>query len=292
MLPTFLIIGAQKSGTTTLYRDLLSQPGVYFPFEKEPTSLAHDKVLTPEGRAEYEALYIGAKATDARGDASTGYARIPRFTGVPERAMQLLGPDTELLYIVREPVSRMVSHHHHMITNLPMPTDFDEFLKVEPNAVAFSRYAWQAKAWLEHFDRSKLHILIFEEYVVNRREVVASLGPILGFAPRVERVDIASKFNAAEDRSSDRGLAMRFRSTRLYQAVRPLLPVSTRDALRRRFASKAPPPPPPPSRDRVEQLLRDLEPDHRELAELMERPYPIWDPELVRERYDRLRATR
>ena len=292
MLPTFLIIGAQKSGTTTLYRDLLTQPGVFFPYHKEPTALAHDAVLTPEGLAEYEALFAKAKPTDARGDASTGYTRIPRFTNVPERASKVLGPHIQLLYIVREPVSRIVSHHHHVTTNQPGPSTVDEFVQVDPTALAFSRYAFQARAWLEHYPLERMHVLIFEEYVKERKTAVERLGPILGFEPLPERVDPESKFNTAQDRSSDHGLAMRLRATWPYQKLRPLLPVSTRDTLRRLLAKKAPPPPPPPSEACVERLLHELEDDQRELAERIGRPYPIWDPDEVRNRYARLRSSR
>jgi hypothetical protein len=290
MLPTFLIIGAQKSGTTTLYRDLLTQPGVFFPYHKEPTALAHDTIFTPEGRAEYEALFAGAKASDARGDASTGYTKIPRFTKVPERASKVLGTDIQLIYIIREPISRIVSHHHHTITNQPGPPTVDEFIDADHTAIPFSRYAFQAKAWLEHYPIERLHVLIFEEYVKARQEVVGRLAPILGFEAHLDRIDPESKFNAAADRSSDKGLAMRIRSTWPYQKLRPLLPVHTRDTLRRLLAPKAPPPPPPPSEACVERLLRELEDDQRELAEIIGRQYPIWDPEAVRERYARLRA--
>ncbi|UYV11306.1 MAG: sulfotransferase domain-containing protein [Phycisphaera sp.] len=289
MLPTFLIIGAQKSGTTTLYRDLLTQPGVYFPFHKEPTALAHDKVLTPEGLAEYESLFANAKATDARGDASTGYAKIPRFTNVPERAHKVLGPDITLLYILREPVSRIVSHHHHEITNKPGPATVDEFIDADHTAIPFSRYAFQAKAWLEYYPVGRLNVLLLEEYVKDRRAAIQLLAPKLGFASEPDRVDPQSKFNTARGRSSDRGLAMRIRRTRPYQRLRPMLPVATRDRLRRMLTPKAPPPPPPPSEACVDRLLGELEDDQRELADILGRPYPLWDPDGVRDRYEKLR---
>ncbi|MCW5756600.1 MAG: sulfotransferase domain-containing protein [Phycisphaeraceae bacterium] len=287
MRPTFLIIGAQKSGTTTLYRDLLTQPGVFFPLEKEPTCLAHDRVLSPEGLAEYEAMYAKAKPTDARGDASTGYTRIPRFNGAPQRAMKVLGPDIQLLYIIREPISRIISHHHHVITNEPAPKTVDEFLDAEWHTLTFSRYAYQARAWLDVYPRERLHILIFEEYVRKRREEIERLGPLLKFDPRPDRIDPESRFNTAEDRSADRGLAMRIRKSWAYQRVRPLLTAAARDRLRRTFSAKAPPPPPPPSSVCIERILRELEDDQRELAAIIGRPYPIWDPDKVRRKYAR-----
>ena len=290
MLPTFLIIGAQKSGTTTLYRDLLTQPGVFFPYHKEPTSLAHDTILTPAGLAEYEALFAQAKPTDARGEASTGYTKIPRFTNVPARAMRVLGPDIPLIYIIREPISRIVSHHHHNITNSPGPATVEAFIEADHTAIPFSRYAFQAKAWLDHYSSDQLHVLIFEEYVKDRRAAIERLAPIIGFQADLDRVDPESKFNTAQDRSADKGWTYWLRTSWLYNRARPLIPVATRDNLRRMLAPKAPPPPPPPSAECVEHLLAELEDDQRELAEIIGRPYPIWDPDAVRERYARLRS--
>lgn len=289
MLPTFLIIGAQKSGTTTLYRDLLTQPNVYFPFHKEPTSLAHDVVLTPEGLADYEALFANAKPGDVRGDASTGYAKIPRFTNVPERAHKVLGPDITLLYILREPVSRIVSHHHHEITNKPGPATVDEFIDADHTTIPFSRYAFQAKAWLEHYSIDRLNVLLFEEYTQDRRAFIERLAPVVGFTSRPDLIDSGSRYNTAQNRSTDRGLAMRIRKTRPYQRLRPMLSAATRDRLRLMFSPTAPPPPPPPSEACVERLLNELEDDQRELAAIIGRPYPLWDPDRVRDRYEKLR---
>ncbi|MEO1008899.1 MAG: sulfotransferase domain-containing protein [Planctomycetota bacterium] len=289
-LPTFLIIGAQKCGTTTLYRDLLTQPGVFLPYNKEPTSLVDDAVLTDAGLAEYAALYAGSKDGDARGDASTGYTRMPRFTGAAERARKVLGPNITLIYLVREPVARIVSHHHHWITNHPGAREVDRFVDEDPNAIAFTRYAWQLEPWIEQFGREKLHVYVFEEFVTRRAEVARELAPVLGFEPRPERIDAGTRFNAADQRSVDAGWAMALRETWAYRRLRPMLPNSLRDALRLRLAPKAPPPPPPPSAACVDRILDALEDDHRALAALLGRPHPIWDPAHTRAKYERLRT--
>jgi hypothetical protein len=290
-LPSFLIIGAQKSGTTTLYRDLLTQPGVFFPYIKEPTCLGDDRVLTPEGLAEYADLYKPSNESDVRGDASTGYARHPRFQGVPDRAMRVLGPDIKLVYIIREPVSRIVSQHHHFATNVECSATVDEFFRLnEHHCVEFTRYAMQLGLWLDHYPMSSVRVLIFEEYTKRRREVIEELAPFLGFTPTPDLVNPESKFNAAADRSSDRGLVMRVQRSKLYGRLRPLMTPATRDTLRRWFAPKSPPPPPPPSAETVDAILESLEADQREMATLLGRPYPIWDPKSVREKYERLRS--
>ncbi len=52
-LSDFLIIGPQKAGTTTLYRDLLANPAIFLPIDKEPGNLREDGVLTVAGRSAY-----------------------------------------------------------------------------------------------------------------------------------------------------------------------------------------------------------------------------------------------
>ncbi|NRA56681.1 MAG: sulfotransferase domain-containing protein [Phycisphaerales bacterium] len=289
-LPTFLIIGAQKAGTTTLYRDLLSQPGVFFPYHKEPTNLAHDHVLTERGLAEYAALYKGANESDARGDASTGYARIPLFDDVPQRARKVLGEDIRLLYILREPVSRIVSHHHHIASNHPCAELVDDFIHEEDqHALTFSRYAFQLEAWLEEFPLENIRVLIFEEFVKDRRGTIEGLGDFLGFEPQVQKIDTEAKFNAATNRSRDKGLMMKLRRSSAYGRIRPMLSADVRDRLRRALTPKAPPPPPPPTEKTVDEILKHLEEDQRRLAELIGRTYPIWDPDKTRQKFEERR---
>lgn len=50
-LPDFLVIGAMKAGTTSLFFDLSANPAIFFPEDKEPHRLANDRALTSAGRA-------------------------------------------------------------------------------------------------------------------------------------------------------------------------------------------------------------------------------------------------
>src|SRR5690606_18597197 len=125
-LPDFLIIGAQKAGTTTLFRDLETHPQIAFSYHKEPHSLCYDQVLTPRGQRRYSDYFVHIKPGQICGEASTGYTRFPQFQGVAERALRVLGPDLRLIYIVRNPVDRVVSHHHHSVSEKGMPASVDD----------------------------------------------------------------------------------------------------------------------------------------------------------------------
>ena len=96
-LPHFLIIGGMKCGSTTLYRDLLTHPRVFFPIDKEPCNLCDDRVLTDAGRAEYEALFKRARPDQLCAEASTDYTKLPDRPGVAARALRVLGPELKLI---------------------------------------------------------------------------------------------------------------------------------------------------------------------------------------------------
>ena len=84
-LPDFLLIGAMKSGTTSLYMDLADRKVVYLAENKEPHALCDDSVLTQAGQAEYAATYSKASPEQLLCDASTAYSKRPDHEGVPDR---------------------------------------------------------------------------------------------------------------------------------------------------------------------------------------------------------------
>ncbi len=175
--PDFLLIGAQKAGTTSLFFDLRQQPGVFIPDEKELRVLLNENVEAIEKM--YRGHFEAAEPDAIRGDCSTHYAKRTEHTGVAERARSVLGPDLKLIYMLREPVQRLLSHHHHQSnTHGHMP--LDEALDAWPELLDNSRYAFQLEAWLEHYPISAIHIVFFEEFKKNRSEAVRGCCEFLG----------------------------------------------------------------------------------------------------------------
>ena len=167
-LPDFLIIGAMKSGTTTLFFDLAKHPNIFLPNEKEPHDLCSDQVLNRRGMKRYASLFRKAKTDQICGEASTGYTKLPTYTDVPERAVQVLGANTKLIYIVRDPIVRSLSHHRFMYQQGKMPASFLMALKHCPEIVDYSKYAYQIEAWQQVFSPKNIKVIIFEQYINNR----------------------------------------------------------------------------------------------------------------------------
>ena len=241
-LPDFLIIGAMKSGTTTLFRDLQLNPRLFFPLDKEPECLCHDRVCTDQGRREYARMFAKAKPDQWCAEASTAYTKRPVFEGVPARAREVLGPETRLLYVVRDPIKRIVSQHRHEVAvgKLNPPEDINEAVRQVDRYIAYSRYAWQLEPWLETFGPERVRVIVLERYVRARRQTIEAVSAFLGIPPVLEGVDEGRVFNKADDRRVVRGPWRQVLSGPLYQRVfRQMLSAETRQRLQRVLLPKA-----------------------------------------------------
>lgn len=233
-LPSFLIIGAMKAGTTTLYEDLVNLPGIYMPPEKEPNDLAYPEAETPEGLARYEAKFAACPAGAIAGEASTAYTKRPTFEGVAERARKLLGPDLKLIYLTRDPVRRIVSQYHHLWGLSLEERPLNVAVLEDESYVAYSRYAWQLEPWRQVFPPDQILVLSFEEYIADRMSCLRRVCAFL----RVEApaaVDETHRNASAGKRIVPRGSAWsRIGHSDFYMyRIKPLLPTSLRDRIKK-----------------------------------------------------------
>jgi hypothetical protein len=186
-LPNLLILGAAKSGTSSLYRYLAQHPDVFMSRFKEPTffvweSREYDIRGPGVGRIgksvikdldSYLALFSGARDERIRGEASTGYLHTP---GVPERIRRHV-PDAKLIAILRNPINRAYSAFLHARRAGVEPlSDFGRALDEEPHRVrtgwigltgysAVGMYAEQLERYLAVFPCEQIRIYLFDDLV-------------------------------------------------------------------------------------------------------------------------------
>lgn len=233
LLPTFLVIGAMKAGTTTLYRDLLSNAHIFFPVDKEPEALVSDDILTDDGLARYASLFQKAERAQARGEASTAYAKVPTYEGTAGRAREVLGPELRIIYMVRHPVDRIESQHYHEYAAGLVGPDVNEEVKEDDRYVAYSSYAEQLRPWLDNFDSPNIKVVKFEHYVTNRAEVVEDISRFLGVPPQVEGIDATARYRSRSEVRLVSGPWRAIQGSFLYRnVVRPTLNIETRRRLR------------------------------------------------------------
>jgi hypothetical protein len=277
-LPDFLIIGAQKAGTTSLYFDLLKNPAVFMPSDKEPGDLLDDDVYAPPGRAAYAKRFKRARPEQVCGEATTGYTKLPDYAGVADRARRVLGADLKVIYIVREPIARIRSQHHHERFGDRISCGIDEAVRRYSRFVDYSRYTMQITPWIETFGRDQVFILQFESYIADRPTSVDAVSRFLGIDPAGDQVETDVVHNASSGKPVREGPFEIVRNTGIYRnLLRPLLSARARDSLRRFLLPSAPDRAETPSAETVRHIVDELTDDVRQLGEIMGMDTPVWN---------------
>jgi hypothetical protein len=198
MLPNFLIIGAARSGTTTIYNHLKDHPDVYLPANKRPEP--HFFLKNAEyvqGLSYYEQRFFSARNNQkAVGEASTSYLFGP---DVPRQVRKHL-PEVKLLCILRNPIERAFSGYWHTVKGGLETLSFDEAIlreaerkkelagtalgEIAPFAYAErGLYHQQLSRWLTEFPRSQMKIVIFDDFVADSNTVLGEIALFLEVSP-------------------------------------------------------------------------------------------------------------
>lgn len=217
-LPDFLIVGAMKCGTSSLFHYLCQHPGFLPPTHKEIQYFTSPR-FHRLGEAWYRSHFPTTAALDAHSKtlgyrAITGEATPAMIVkNYPANAAQLV-PDAKLIMILRDPVERAYSHYHHTQRNWRRePLSFWEALQAEPQRTAatsadndlwssardlrnlkrFSyiqrgKYIDQIEHWLRYYPREQLHIVNYARLQQAPGEVCSEVTDFLGL-PRHELSD-------------------------------------------------------------------------------------------------------
>lgn len=168
-LPDFLIIGAAKSGTSTLFTYLSKHPQIYTPPKEQTFLLRHkepnffgDDENYAKGIECYASLFNGAKPHQLCCEASTDYAKWPQF---PESAARIAStlPKVKLIYIMRHPVERAYSYYVHLHRGKKVQETFEEHLQRTSVCLDGSEYMIQIEQYLKFFPRESFLFLFLEE---------------------------------------------------------------------------------------------------------------------------------
>jgi hypothetical protein len=294
-LPNFLIIGAAKAGTTSLWAYLRQHPEVFFPANKEPNFFAlEDRSLSLRGPAspkvlhellysycvqDYESylgLFRSVRGQKAVGEASVRYLYAQE---APERIRASI-PDVRLVAILRNPVSRLYSHYSMNRQYGLESLGVLEAIEAERSRreagwaydwhyVNVSRYAGQIRRYFMLFGREQVKVLLHDEFLSRPVEVVQEVCGHIGveraFVPDMsqkEKVTYLPRVFALDRLINHPGRG-RNRRDLLCRAVGASV-VARLDKWNRTPA----PPLAPGLRTELSRLFRD---DVQELEELLER---------------------
>jgi Sulfotransferase domain len=208
VLPDFLVIGAMKSGTTTLFAYLKQHPEIRAPANKEIHYFDHDYHRgTPWYRAHFPlfAALPRRRRSWLTGEGSPGYLHSPL---APSRVINVL-PKVRLIAVLRHPTERAFSHYNHLRSNGFESLTFREALDVEVARRAAVRqrvavndrdaakarmfaytsnslYAAQLDRWLTFFAREQLLVLCAEELYATPTTVLNQVFRFLGLREDVQ----------------------------------------------------------------------------------------------------------
>lgn len=284
-MPNFLIIGAAKSGTSSLHFYLDQHPEIYMTPEKQTYFFASEgeepQFRGPGDQEEirrhlitrmedYEAKFAGVTTEKAIGEACSVYLYDTKAPAAIRRHV----PDAKLIIILRDPAERAYSSFMQMARDgYETTSDFAEALKLEDQRIRENwRHLWHYRArgfyyeqiqrYLNLFDKSQTRIYLFEDLKNDPQAMLKDIFQFLGvddtFVP-----DTSGKYNATGIPRSRALLRLIMRPNAIKTLAKPLLPKRLRDTVKTFVTTspmslRRPPMSPEVRRDLVEGYREDI----------------------------------
>jgi hypothetical protein len=193
--PNLFLIGAMRSGTSGLHEQLARHPSIFMCEPKEPAFFADPAELDQDSPAaaqlgicgntqRYLGLFDRAIGATVRGESSTHYSKRPILSGVVERIYDAC-PEARILYIMRDPVERSLSHYLWHVHRGYEGREVLEALQASEVYVSVSDYPMQIEPYLDRFGQDRVKLLTFEELVSNPNDVLSGVYAWLDLDPIV-----------------------------------------------------------------------------------------------------------
>ena len=179
--PNLLIVGAAKSGTTSLHEYLKQHPDIFMSTHKEPHFLINNEIGNKRihrgiiEEIDYKKLFITKEEYIYKGESSVMYLMFPEIT-IPN-IKKYLGDETRIIIMLRNPIERAYSGYLHNIRyNSRETLSFEEAIDISEERYHRMRdmtpatrylelglYYKQVKAFKENFKH--VHIILYDDYV-------------------------------------------------------------------------------------------------------------------------------
>lgn len=294
--PDFFVLGAARSGTTSLWAYLLQHPQIFLPpdeLHKEPSFFCPRRGMSDP--AAYSSLFASARPRHKRiGEASTAYLTCGASAGLLHSYQRRLNKDIRLIIILRNPAARAYSLYNWMTqegyeycptfrTALGMEQwrqkkRIPNFIEIEyyHNYLYFSSglYHGQVKRYLDLFSRSQVHILLFERFITAPLDHLSAVFKFLGVDPAF--TPSTPVRNPSRKRVSPMLQYALRRSNRFFGSGKNTK--KKRDALLRAGLRKGSPA--PLSLELRNRLMKKYLPDIKKLEQLLNQDFSIWYDDL------------
>lgn len=204
----FLIVGAQKSGTTSLYDYVGQHHGVFLPRAKEIRYFADDEFYN-QGEKYLDFFYKDVAQEQIIGG---GYVHLMYHPYTPERIYKY-NKNARIIAILRNPIDRAYSAYWFARQNRwETAASFEEALALEPKRrgrgdskerveltyLAHGHYYEQILRFVDLFGREKVKILLTDDLRSQPKPVVQEVLAFLGVEPVVDGIDLGKLSNSAK----------------------------------------------------------------------------------------------
>jgi hypothetical protein len=296
VMPNFLLIGAAKAGTSSIYKYLKQHPQVYMSPVKEPGFFAFEgETLSFQGPGaskrinkwsvtdldSYQALYKDVRDEKAIGEASPIYFYFPKSV---ERIKHYL-PNIKLIAMLRDPVERAFSHYMWAVRDGAESLDFEGAIEAEAQRLkenwgprwrysSTSFYSAQLKLYFEEFNREQIQVYLYEDFKADSMAVMQDIFRFLEiddtFTP-----DLSKKHNVSVIPRNKALHQFLSQANPIKSLFKPLLPLEMRQRLQANLKQQNlfKPQLSPEVRKKLVALYRD---DILQLQELLPRDLSTW----------------
>ena len=197
--PNLLIVGAAKSGTTSLHNYLKQHPDIFMSDHKEPHFFINNEIGTnriPKGISKYDdyiALFKNSESYKYRGESSSMYLQFPDIS--IKNINKYLNDNVKIIIMLRNPIERAFSGYQHVKRYNVMETlDFEEAIKecenryfINTNFTPASRYINiglyynMVKKFKANF-KENIHIVIYDDFIADTQNELSKIFSFLNIS--------------------------------------------------------------------------------------------------------------
>lgn len=241
MLVDFMIIGAQKCATGSLAAQLANHHEICFCKIKEPGYFSQET----NWRVGLEAYHKLFTPEDGQicGEASTMYTFLPEIQQTYTRLYEY-NPSVKLIYIMRQPVERVISNYAHRLARGHIKAPPQEVVFTQPELINRSRYGVQIRPYLDLFSHRQILLLIFEEYIANQQKTLLRIANFLNIDPRpFTNTESVHKHKSVGESYLKNDFVQWIVGTSSFKIIRNFIPASIRRSIKNQFSNRLQEPP-------------------------------------------------
>jgi hypothetical protein len=229
LLPNLVVIGAMKAGTTSMHNYLDLHPEINVSTDKEARFFQDPDLLDWVGT--YQRNFT--RGTRYRAESTPIYSKWPVVPGVADRLAELV-PDARIIYMVREPIDRIVAEYVEQMqwTAASRPLEVELADPEEPtnSLVASSRYATQLAQFRERFGADRVLVLDLADLAADTPGTMNEVFAFLGLEPLDLTAEDFRTYNARDEKGTYPTWALRIRHSPITRAL-DKLPAGLRQRL-------------------------------------------------------------